>query len=47
MVATSITMIIVEELKIQLQELVSNFGMDMTTFYNISRTGSERTENPI
>lgn len=32
MATTNITMRIEEELKLQLQELVSNLGMDMTTF---------------
>lgn len=32
MATTNITMRIDEELKSQLQELVSNLGMDMTTF---------------
>lgn len=36
MATTNITMRIDEELKAQLQELVSNLGMDMTTFCNCS-----------
>ena len=48
MATTNITMRIDEDLKFQLQELLSNLGMDMTTFfYNISKTGSTRTKNTI
>ena len=36
MATTNITMRIDEDLKKQLQELVSNLGMDMTTFFTIS-----------
>ena len=36
MAITNITMRIDEELKAQLQELVSNLGMDMTTFFTLS-----------
>ncbi len=36
MAITSITMRMDEELKAQLQELVSNLGMDMTTFFTLS-----------
>lgn len=35
MATTTITMRIDETLKSQLQELVSNLGMDMTTFFTI------------
>lgn len=35
MATTNITMRIDEELKYQLQELVSNLGMDMTTFFTV------------
>lgn len=48
MATTNITMRIDEDLKSQLQELVSNLGMDMTTFfYNIGETGGKRTENTV
>ena len=36
MAVTNITMRMDEELKAQLQELVSNLGMDMTTFFTLS-----------
>lgn len=36
MATTNVTMRMDEELKSQLQELVSNLGMDMTTFFTIS-----------
>ena len=36
MATTNVTMRIDEELKTQLQELVSNLGMDMTTFFTLS-----------
>lgn len=36
MATTSVTMRIDENLKNQLQELVSNLGMDMTTFFTIT-----------
>ena len=36
MATTNITMRMDEDLKSQLQELVSNLGMDMTTFFTIS-----------
>ena len=35
MATTNITMRMDEDLKAQLQELVSNLGMDMTTFFTI------------
>lgn len=36
MATTNITMRMDEDLKAQLQELVSNLGMDMTTFFTIA-----------
>ncbi len=36
MASTNITMRMDEDLKLQLQELVSNLGMDITTFFTIS-----------
>ncbi len=36
MATTNLTMRIDEQLKSQLQELVSNLGMDMTTFFTIA-----------
>ncbi len=36
MAMTNITMRMDEDLKLQLQELVSNLGMDMTTFFTLS-----------
>lgn len=44
MAATNITMRIDEELKSQLQELVSNLGMDMTTFFTISAKQAVREQ---
>ena len=36
MASTNITMRMDGDLKLQLQELVSNLGMDITTFFTIS-----------
>ena len=44
MATTSVTMRIDETLKIQLQELVSNLGMDMTTFFIISAKQAVREQ---
>ena len=44
MATTNITMRIDEELKTQLQELVSNLGMDMTTFFTISAKQAVREQ---
>lgn len=44
MAITSITMRIDEELKAQLQELVSNLGMDMTTFFTLSAKQAVREQ---
>jgi len=44
MATTNITMRIEEELKLQLQELVSNLGMDMTTFFTISAKQAVREQ---
>lgn len=44
MAATSITMRIDENLKTQLQELVSNLGMDMTTFFTITAKQAVREQ---
>ena len=44
MATTNITMRIDEELKMQLQELVSNLGMDMTTFFTISAKQAVREQ---
>ena len=44
MAATNITMRIDEELKSQLQELVSNLGMDMTTFFTLSAKQAVREQ---
>lgn len=41
---TNITMRIDEDLKSQLQELVSNLGMDMTTFFTISAKQAVREQ---
>ncbi len=41
---TSITMRIDEDLKSQLQELVSNLGMDMTTFFTLSAKQAVREQ---
>lgn len=43
MATANVTMRMDEELKNQLQELVSNLGMDLTTFYHNSKTGCKRT----
>ena len=45
MATTNITMRIDEELKTQLQELVSNLGMDMTTFFTISAKQAVREQS--
>ena len=44
MATTNITMRIDEDLKTQLQELVSNLGMDMTTFFTISAKQAVREQ---
>lgn len=44
MATTNITMRIDEELKTQLQELVSDLGMDMTTFFTISAKQAVREQ---
>lgn len=44
MATTNITMRMDEELKSQLQELVSNLGMDMTTFFTISAKQAVREQ---
>ncbi len=44
MAVTNITMRIDEELKGQLQELVSNLGMDMTTFFTLSAKQAVREQ---
>lgn len=44
MATTNITMRIDENLKSQLQELVSNLGMDMTTFFTISAKQAVREQ---
>ncbi len=44
MATTNITMRIDENLKAQLQELVSNLGMDMTTFFTISAKQAVRRD---
>lgn len=44
MAVTSITMRMDEKLKSQLQELVSNLGMDMTTFFTISAKQAVREQ---
>lgn len=44
MAVTNITMRIDEELKTQLQELVSNLGMDMTTFFTLSAKQAVREQ---
>ncbi len=41
---TNITMRIDEDLKAQLQELVSNLGMDMTTFFTITAKQAVREQ---
>lgn len=44
MATTNISMRIDEELKSQLQELVSHLGMDMTTFFTISAKQAVREQ---
>lgn len=44
MATTNVTMRIDEDLKKQLQELVSNLGMDMTTFFTISAKQAVREQ---
>lgn len=44
MATTNVTMRIDEDLKAQLQELVSNLGMDMTTFFTISAKQAVREQ---
>lgn len=44
MAVTNITMRMDEELKAQLQELVSNLGMDMTTFFTLSAKQAVREQ---
>lgn len=44
MATTNITMRIDEKLKSQLQELVSNLGMDMTTFFTLSAKQAVREQ---
>ena len=44
MATTNITMRMDENLKAQLQELVSNLGMDMTTFFTISAKQAVREQ---
>ncbi len=44
MATTNITMRMDEDLKVQLQELVSNLGMDMTTFFTISAKQAVREQ---
>ena len=44
MATTNITMRIDVDLKSQLQELVSNLGMDMTTFFTISAKQAVREQ---
>ena len=44
MATTNITMRIDEDLKKQLQELVTNLGMDMTTFFTISAKQAVREQ---
>ena len=44
MATTNITMRMDEELKVQLQELVSNLGMDMTTFFTLSAKQAVREQ---
>lgn len=44
MATTNITMRIDEDLKSQLQELVSNLGMDMTTFFTMSAKQAVREQ---
>ncbi len=44
MATTNIVLRIDEDLKVQLQELVSNLGMDMTTFFTISAKQAVREQ---
>ncbi len=44
MATTNITMRMDEDLKSQLQELVSNLGMDMTTFFTVSAKQAVREQ---
>ncbi len=44
MATTNVTMRIDEDLKAQLQELVSNLGMDLTTFFIISAKQAVREQ---
>lgn len=44
MATTNITMRIDESLKAQLQELMSNLGMDMTTFFTIAAKQAVREQ---
>ena len=44
MATTNITMRMDEDLKLQLQELVTNLGMDMTTFFTISAKQAVREQ---
>ncbi len=44
MATTNITMKMDEDLKAQLQELVSNLGMDMATFFTISAKQAVREQ---
>ena len=44
MATTNITMRMDEELKSQLQELVSNLGMDLTTFFTITAKQAVREQ---
>lgn len=44
MASTNITMRIDEDLKAQLQELMSNLGMDMTTFFTVTAKQAVREQ---
>lgn len=44
MATTNVTMRIDEDLKRQLQELVSNLGMDMTTFFTVTAKQAVREQ---
>ena len=44
MATTNVTMRMDEDLKKQLQEIVSNLGMDMTTFFTISAKQAVREQ---
>ena len=44
MATTNVTMRMDEELKAQLQDLVSNLGMDMTTFFTLSAKQAVREQ---